>query len=135
MISVPAVFVGGDLVRGPSLVAHAVRDGRQAVAGIHQYLQECRESSLAQENLGIHALSPTLPHSQRISERLPICLPQRLQLTGLRLKHEESGFAAAGGNINDGRTRQTDHCAAYLPAKEKWVCVNEHRLQFPVLFG
>ena len=30
---------GGDLVRGPSLVAHAVHDGRQAAAGIHQYLQ------------------------------------------------------------------------------------------------
>jgi glutamate synthase (NADPH/NADH) small chain len=39
MTSVPGVFAGGDLVRGPSLVAHAVRDGRQAAAGIHQYLQ------------------------------------------------------------------------------------------------
>jgi glutamate synthase (NADPH) small chain len=46
MTSVPGVFAGGDLVRGPSLVAHAVRDGRQAAAGIHQYLQERRESSL-----------------------------------------------------------------------------------------
>jgi glutamate synthase (NADPH/NADH) small chain len=46
MTSVPGVFAGGDLVRGPSLVAHAVRDGRQAAAGIHQYLQERRESYL-----------------------------------------------------------------------------------------
>jgi glutamate synthase (NADPH) small chain len=43
MISVPGVFAGGALVRGPSLVARAVRDGRRAAAGIHQYLQECRE--------------------------------------------------------------------------------------------
>jgi glutamate synthase (NADPH/NADH) small chain len=39
MTSVSGVFAGGDLVRGPSLVAHAVHDGRQAAAGIHQYLQ------------------------------------------------------------------------------------------------
>jgi glutamate synthase (NADPH/NADH) small chain len=44
MTNVPGVFAGGDLVRGPSLVAHAVRDGRRAAAGIHQYLQERRES-------------------------------------------------------------------------------------------
>jgi len=38
MTSVPGVFAGGDLVRGPSLVVHAVRDGREAAAGIHRYL-------------------------------------------------------------------------------------------------
>jgi glutamate synthase (NADPH/NADH) small chain len=36
--NVPGVFAGGDLTRGPSLVVHAVRDGRKAAAGIHQYL-------------------------------------------------------------------------------------------------
>ena len=38
MTSVPGVFSGGDAVRGPSLVVHAVRDGRKAAAGIHRYL-------------------------------------------------------------------------------------------------
>jgi glutamate synthase (NADPH/NADH) small chain len=38
MTSVPGVFAGGDDVRGPSLVVHAVRDGRRAAQGIHQHL-------------------------------------------------------------------------------------------------
>jgi glutamate synthase (NADPH) small chain len=38
MTSVPGVFAGGDLVRGPDLVVRAVRDSRQAAAGIHKYL-------------------------------------------------------------------------------------------------
>jgi glutamate synthase (NADPH/NADH) small chain len=38
MTSVPGVFAGGDLVRGPDLVVRAVRDGRGAAAGIHKYL-------------------------------------------------------------------------------------------------
>lgn len=39
MTSVPGVFAGGDSVRGPSLVVHAVRDGRRAAAGIHRYVE------------------------------------------------------------------------------------------------
>ena len=38
MTSVPGVFAGGDSVRGPSLVVHAVRDARKAAAAIHRYL-------------------------------------------------------------------------------------------------
>jgi glutamate synthase (NADPH) small chain len=38
MTSIPGVFAGGDLVRGPSLVLHAVRDARRAAAGIQKYL-------------------------------------------------------------------------------------------------
>ena len=38
MTNIPGVFAGGDLARGPSLVVHAVRDGRKAAAGIHRYL-------------------------------------------------------------------------------------------------
>jgi glutamate synthase (NADPH/NADH) small chain len=38
MTNVPGVFAGGDLVRGPSLVVHAVRDARKAAAAIHRYL-------------------------------------------------------------------------------------------------
>jgi glutamate synthase (NADPH/NADH) small chain len=38
MTSVPGVFSGGDSVRGPSLVVHAVRDARKAANGIHRYL-------------------------------------------------------------------------------------------------
>jgi glutamate synthase (NADPH/NADH) small chain len=38
MTSVPGVFAGGDLVRCPSLVVHAVRDARRAAAEIHACL-------------------------------------------------------------------------------------------------
>jgi len=38
MTSVPGVFAGGDDSRGPSLVVHAVRDGRKAAQGIQRYL-------------------------------------------------------------------------------------------------
>ncbi len=40
MTNLPGVFSGGDSVRGPSLVVHAVRDGRIAALGIHHYLAE-----------------------------------------------------------------------------------------------
>ncbi|MEO6001917.1 MAG: NAD(P)-dependent oxidoreductase [Opitutus sp.] len=39
MTSLAGVFAGGDSVRGPSLVVHAVRDGRKAAQGMHRYLQ------------------------------------------------------------------------------------------------
>jgi pyruvate/2-oxoglutarate dehydrogenase complex dihydrolipoamide dehydrogenase (E3) component len=38
MTSVPGVFAGGDLVRGPDLVVRAVRDARKAAASIRHYL-------------------------------------------------------------------------------------------------
>ena len=34
MTSVPCVFAGGDLVRGPDLAVRAVRDSRRAAAGV-----------------------------------------------------------------------------------------------------
>ena len=39
MTSLDGVFAGGDSVRGPSLVVHAVRDARKAAQGIHRYVQ------------------------------------------------------------------------------------------------
>jgi glutamate synthase (NADPH/NADH) small chain len=39
MTSIPGVFAGGDSARGPSLVVHAVRDGRAAATGIDRYLR------------------------------------------------------------------------------------------------
>jgi glutamate synthase (NADPH) small chain len=39
MTNLPGVFAGGDLVRGPSLVVHAVRDARRAAKEIHHYLE------------------------------------------------------------------------------------------------
>lgn len=38
--NLPGVFAGGDVVRGPSLVVHAVRDGRRAAEAIHRYLAD-----------------------------------------------------------------------------------------------
>jgi glutamate synthase (NADPH/NADH) small chain len=43
MTNVPGVFAGGDSTRGPSLVVHAVRDGRKAAQGIDRFLS-ARES-------------------------------------------------------------------------------------------
>ncbi len=38
MTSVPGIFAGGDLVRGPDLVVRAVRDARVAAVGVQKYL-------------------------------------------------------------------------------------------------
>lgn len=38
MTSVPGVYAGGDIVRGASLVVHAIRDARRAAQAIHQNL-------------------------------------------------------------------------------------------------
>jgi glutamate synthase (NADPH/NADH) small chain len=42
MTSVPGIFAGGDLVRGPNLVVRAVRDSRKAAAGIDRYLASAK---------------------------------------------------------------------------------------------
>lgn len=42
MTSYPGIFAGGDSVRGPSLVVHAVRDGRRAAVGMLRYLERRR---------------------------------------------------------------------------------------------
>ena len=42
MTSLPKVYAGGDSVRGPSLVVHAVRDGRKAAAAIHRKLAQAK---------------------------------------------------------------------------------------------
>jgi glutamate synthase (NADPH) small chain len=47
MTSIPGVFAGGDIVRGPSLVLHAVRDARRAAAQIHSYLSARRKPASA----------------------------------------------------------------------------------------
>jgi glutamate synthase (NADPH/NADH) small chain len=47
MTSVPGVFAGGDLVRGPDLVVRAVRDSRKAAAGIHKYLSTKSQKAAA----------------------------------------------------------------------------------------
>jgi glutamate synthase (NADPH/NADH) small chain len=38
MTNLPGVFAGGDSVRGPSLVVHAVKDARRAAQAIHRHL-------------------------------------------------------------------------------------------------
>ena len=44
MTSIPGVFAGGDIVRGPSMVLHAVRDARRAATQIHNYLSAWRKT-------------------------------------------------------------------------------------------
>ncbi|HEY5909822.1 MAG TPA: NAD(P)-dependent oxidoreductase [Verrucomicrobiae bacterium] len=47
MTSLPGVFAGGDLVRGPTTLLYAVRDGRSAAEHIHIYFaSRCRGSAL-----------------------------------------------------------------------------------------
>jgi glutamate synthase (NADPH/NADH) small chain len=36
--ALPGVFAAGDIVRGASLVVWAIRDGRDAAAAIHRFL-------------------------------------------------------------------------------------------------
>ncbi|RKX81607.1 MAG: hypothetical protein DRP60_00165 [Spirochaetes bacterium] len=38
--SVPGIFAGGDIVRGPALVVEAVQDGKVAAKAIHEYLSD-----------------------------------------------------------------------------------------------
>ncbi len=45
--SLPGVFAAGDIVRGASLVVWAIRDGRDAAARIHAYLQPTARAALA----------------------------------------------------------------------------------------
>ena len=45
--SLPGVFAAGDIVRGASLVVWAIRDGRDAAAQMHAYLQPARAPMLA----------------------------------------------------------------------------------------
>ncbi len=40
MTAMPGVFAAGDIVRGASLVVWAIRDGRDAAARMHSYMQE-----------------------------------------------------------------------------------------------
>jgi glutamate synthase (NADPH/NADH) small chain len=39
MTNLEGVFAAGDIVRGASLVVWAIRDGRDAAASIHRYIQ------------------------------------------------------------------------------------------------
>lgn len=45
MTSIPGVFAGVDVVRGPCEVVVAIRDARSAVGGIERYLAERKQSS------------------------------------------------------------------------------------------
>jgi glutamate synthase (NADPH/NADH) small chain len=47
MTSIPGVFAGGDIVRGPSMVLHAVRDARRAATQIHNYLSARKKAETA----------------------------------------------------------------------------------------
>lgn len=47
MTAMDGVFAAGDIVRGASLVVWAIRDGRDAAEGIHAWLQQSQEESLA----------------------------------------------------------------------------------------
>lgn len=46
--SLPGVFAAGDIVRGASLVVWAIRDGRDAAAAIHHYLQAATVAQAAE---------------------------------------------------------------------------------------
>jgi glutamate synthase (NADPH/NADH) small chain len=47
MTSLPGVFAAGDIVRGASLVVWAIRDGRDAAAQMHKYMQQAAMAAAA----------------------------------------------------------------------------------------
>jgi len=49
MTSLPGVFAAGDIVRGASLVVWAIRDGRDAAAAMHTYIQQTASVAVAAE--------------------------------------------------------------------------------------
>ena len=70
------VFAGGDVVRGPSLVVHAVRDGRKAAEAIHAVLRpeswnpnHEKTHSLTGFNIEIQGLSP-VPKIQSLTPEM-----------------------------------------------------------------
>jgi glutamate synthase (NADPH/NADH) small chain len=48
MTSLPGVFAAGDIVRGASLVVWAIKDGRDAAAKIHEYIQQTALAAAAE---------------------------------------------------------------------------------------
>ncbi len=48
MTSLPGVFAAGDIVRGASLVVWAIRDGRDAAAKMHTYMQQMAQAVAAE---------------------------------------------------------------------------------------
>ena len=49
MTSLPGVFAAGDIVRGASLVVWAIRDGRDAAAAMHNWMQQSTAMAMAAE--------------------------------------------------------------------------------------
>ena len=49
MTALEGVFAAGDIVRGASLVVWAIRDGRDAAASIHDYIQARAVAPVAAE--------------------------------------------------------------------------------------
>ncbi|HEX3350490.1 MAG TPA: NAD(P)-dependent oxidoreductase [Acetobacteraceae bacterium] len=49
MTSLPGVFAAGDIVRGASLVVWGIRDGRDAAAAMHTYMQQTASLAVAAE--------------------------------------------------------------------------------------
>ena len=47
MTSLPGVFAAGDIVRGASLVVWAIRDGRDAAAAMHRFIEQRASARLA----------------------------------------------------------------------------------------
>jgi glutamate synthase (NADPH/NADH) small chain len=48
MTSLPGVFAGGDIVSGPGLILHAVRDARRAAVGITSFLKSKQKAPASQ---------------------------------------------------------------------------------------
>jgi glutamate synthase (NADPH/NADH) small chain len=55
MTSLPGVFAAGDIVRGASLVVWAIRDGRDAAAAMHSWMQQAAQRAAEQAALPVAA--------------------------------------------------------------------------------
>ncbi len=66
MTSLPGVFGAGDIVRGASLVVWAIKDGRDAAARMHDYMQASRDGGRG----GVSRSPPAARGSDRIANSL-----------------------------------------------------------------
>jgi len=70
MTNIDGVFAGGDIVRGASLVVWAIRDGRDAAAAIHTYIQtKARALQAAETVTKLEDLYLPFRPKKRLSEK------------------------------------------------------------------
>lgn len=96
--STPDVFAGGDVVYGPRLIIHAVRDGHLAALGIEQYIQGRKLTTAVQTewtHLPTHAMP--MDWTKRAREKIPgLPVDRRTGISVIELGYSEEQAAGQG---------------------------------------